>query len=792
MEKNLFISKKVLAALTLGSIVYAPQVFADSTFTVNGQSFAYRTGDTDAQKAEQLYNGYLARMNHSGNGSTTAVINDDLSDLHLEYIDFPYTYNWDGPLSLYAAHYSSEGYEGQDWDEHNNSTSGNVLNVTVNSGGKIGQLVGAFNSEDGAVNNNQVTISGNGEVIHSNNNDFGYSAAAGHSENGVANNNTLTINGCSFHSDVFAGAGRNVEGNKVIINAGNFEDRIVGAYTDGNATNNMVKIIGGVFKITENGETPEGLNDIIGADEAEGTSATSTFTQNGVEINGGTFTVTPSVDHDGRLTNMRIMGAYANKGTLSGNYVKITGGEFTTDGDNTLAIYGAKSETGNVTNNRVEIGITENFNIKGAVIGGFSMGGSNVSNNSVTIESAGTIVEKIYDDFDWAVAGGLSLSDFAATVSNNSVTVNNMTIEHGKINAAIAMTKRDFDDVLTADDIAFLNNYPGIIAENNTVIIKGVNGSKVYGVEFDKGTARNNKILIETGNFSEARIRGVDGAELGGTVENNIVEIQNGTFNRPRIQGVNAGLESIGNPDMTVNASMNNNKVIVKGGIFDINNPHTHHDDFDNETIEYSRIVGVEYTSGKIYNGTVPTDENMVYKGTVTISKNSVDITGGTFKFGNPTGYGYQDTDQSVVEIAGAIGTYGKISENSVSITGATFIPDDGAELKHCAVNIYGAKSEEGTVTGNKVEIKNVTIPASIYGGYSDGTVNVNDNLVTLNNVTINGTKHGELFGGRGYGTVSHNKVNLVNVTIERGDICGGYSGDDIIDNNLNNLEVLN
>ncbi len=278
----------------------------------------------------------------------------------------------------------------------------------------------------------------------------------------------------------------------------------------------------------------------------------------------------------------------------------------------------------------------------------------------------------------------------------------------------------------------------GANASNNNVTISGSGkvdshftlgdgGGCVNGGLAQTGDANYNTVTFNgTVTYSSDILGGASGS--GGKANENVVTINGGSF-KDRIVAGSSEIQA------------NKNRINITGGVFDI------------------------CSNGEELNDIIAADEQVGSSNTASFTENSVVISGGSFS----------NTGAKEQRIIGAFATNGTLSKNSVNITGGTFnAPATGGMLE-----IYGAYSINGVVTENKVDIRNADIKYgmiagafSLKGEVCNNIVDiVTDHTVTLEQLTDGGIAGGVSSGGY----VHHNVVNIngANITID-GAIVGG------------------
>ena len=281
-------------------------------------------------------------------------------------------------------------------------------NTVILSGGSVGgDILGGANN--GAVTDNNVSISGFGSVLGSVYG--GYGAAEG-----TVNGNDVSIfDSGSVTGNVLGGYSRSVNshviGNTVTISGGTVRDIYGGQSGKGNALNNSVTLDGAASQ----------ANVIYGGRGEQGTARENAVVmKNGsvaLGIFGGIATVDGGQAQDNHVTmsggsvGQHLIGGYVQSGSgeASGNSVIFNGGSVTGN------VYGGQSAAGLAQNNSV----TMTNGSANWLLGGYSNSGD-VSGNSVNV-SGGTLT---------GVSGGESNSGSA---TGNIVSISGGTV-HGNVN----------------------------------------------------------------------------------------------------------------------------------------------------------------------------------------------------------------------------------------------------------------------------------------------------------------------------------------------------------------------
>ena len=444
-------------------------------------------------------------------------------------------------------------------------------NTVILSGGSVGgDILGGANN--GAVTDNNVSISGFGSVLGSVYG--GYGAAEG-----TVNGNDVSIfDSGSVTGNVLGGYSRSVNShvieNTVTISGGTVRDIYGGQSGKGNALNNSVTLDGAVSQanviyggrveqgtarenavVMKNGSVTLGIfggiatadggqaqdNHVTMSGGSVGEHLIGGYVQNGsgaatgnsVIFNGGSVTENvyggrsvngPAQNNSVTMTNGSanwLLGGYSDSGDASGNRVEVSGG--TLSG----GVNGGETTSGNATGNSVDFSnVTATY-----VQGGYSGSGS-ATGNSLAIRS-GTVQNNAFGGY--VDSGSGEASDNSVTFNGGSVT-NNI---YGGMSAAG-------------------------LAQSNSVIMTNGSANWLLGGYSDSGDVSGNSV-----NVSGGTLTGVSGGESNsGSATGNIVSISGGTVQ----SNVNGGFVASGSGKATgniVNISGNTDlsTATVAGGI---------------------------------------------------------------------------------------------------------------------------------------------------------------------------------------------------------------------------------
>lgn len=318
-------------------------------------------------------------------------------------------------------------------------------NTVILSGGSVGgDILGGANN--GAVTDNNVSISGFGSVLGSVYG--GYGAAEG-----TVNGNDVSIfDSGSVTGNVLGGYSRSVNshviGNTVTISGGTVRDIYGGQSGKGNALNNSVTLDGAASQanviyggrveqgtarenavVMKNGSVTLGIfggiatadggqaqdNHVTMSGGAVGEHLIGGYVQNGngaatgnsVIFNGGSVTENvyggrsvngPAQNNSVTMTNGSanwLLGGYSDSGDVSGNSVNVSGGTLT-------GVSGGESNSGSATGNIVSI---SGGTVQSNVNGGFVASGSGKATGNIVNISGNADLSTA------TVAGGISSSD---------------------------------------------------------------------------------------------------------------------------------------------------------------------------------------------------------------------------------------------------------------------------------------------------------------------------------------------------------------------------------------------
>ena len=425
-------------------------------------------------------------------------------------------------------------------------------NTVILSGGSVGgDILGGANN--GAVTDNNVSISGFGSVLGSVYG--GYGAAEG-----TVNGNDVSISDSgSVTGNVLGGYSRSVNshviGNTVTISGGTVRDIYGGQSGKGNALNNRVTLDGAASQ----------TNVIYGGRVEQGTARENAVVmKNGrvtLGIFGGIATADGGQAQDNHVTmsggsvGEHLIGGYVQNGSgaATGNSVIFNGGSVTEN------VYGGRSVNGPAQNNSV----TMTNGSANWLLGGYSDSGD-VSGNSVNV-SGGTLSGGVNGgettsgnatgnsvDFSNVTAtyvqGGYSGSGSA---TGNSLALHSGTVQNNAFGGYVDSGSGEAsDNSVTFNGGSVTNNiYGGMsaagLAQNNSVTMTNGSAKWLLG-----GYSANGNVIGNSVNVSGGTLTGVSGGESNsGSATGNIVSISGGTVQ----SNVNGGFVASGSGKATGN-----------------------------------------------------------------------------------------------------------------------------------------------------------------------------------------------------------------------------------------------
>ena len=425
-------------------------------------------------------------------------------------------------------------------------------NTVILSGGSVGgDILGGANN--GAVTDNNVSISGFGSVLGSVYG--GYGAAEGT----VSGNNVSIFDSGSVNRNVLGGYSRSVNshviGNTVTISGGTVRDIYGGQSGKGNALNNSVTLDGAASQ----------ANVIYGGRVEQGTARENAVVmKNGsvtLGIFGGIATADGGQAQDNHVTmsggsvGEHLIGGYVQNGSgaATGNSVIFNGGSVTEN------VYGGRSVNGPAQNNSV----TMTNGSANWLLGGYSDSGD-VSGNSVNV-SGGTLSGGVNGGETTsgnATGNSVDFSNVTATYvqggysGSGSATGNSLAIRSGTVqNNAFGGYVDSGSGEASGNSVTFnggsvTNNiYGGMsaagLAQNNSVTMTNGSAKWLLG-----GYSANGNVIGNSVNVSGGTLTGVSGGESNsGSATGNIVSISGGTVQ----SNVNGGFVASGSGKATGN-----------------------------------------------------------------------------------------------------------------------------------------------------------------------------------------------------------------------------------------------
>ena len=429
-------------------------------------------------------------------------------------------------------------------------------NTVILSGGSVGgDILGGANN--GAVTDNNVSISGFGSVLGSVYG--GYGAAEG-----TVNGNDVSISDSgSVTGNVLGGYSRSVNshviGNTVTISGGTVRDIYGGQSGKGNALNNRVTLDGAASQtnviyggrveqgtarenavVMKNGSVTLGIfggiatadggqaqdNHVTMSGGSVGEHLIGGYVQNGsgaatgnsVIFNGGSVTENvyggrsvngPAQNNSVTMTNGSanwLLGGYSNSGDVSGNSVNVSGG--TLSG----GVNGGETTSGNATGNSVDFSnVTATY-----VQGGYSGSGS-ATGNSLAIRS-GTVQNNAFGGY---------VDSGSGEASGNSVTFNGGSVANNIYGGMSAAGLVQSNSVIMTNGSAkwLLGGYSNSgDVSGNSVNVSGGTLTGVSGGESNSGSATGNIVSISGGTV-QSNVNGGFVASGSGKATGNIVNI---------------------------------------------------------------------------------------------------------------------------------------------------------------------------------------------------------------------------------------------------------------------------
>ena len=636
----------------------ANTVYGGSTSTGNANENTVTIG-SGSSKAGDVYGGYASGYPTSGNANSNHVnVNGGTVEQTL-WGGYSVMGNANGnevTVSSGTVAYSLYG----GWSDNKNANK-NIVSIT---GGTVATaaynaVYGGHAYNDGAANENEVTVSGNANIENQ---------VVGGSGVTQANNNTVTISGGTVNSTGWAGAvvggmssgggaDKTENGNKVFING------------TANVTGDVTGGMDGYYTATasENTVTIDGSAVITG--NVMGASGESRDkTENKVYITKDyTGTVTGDV-YGGRLDDS---GNYFNsddpndvwydKGNANRNEVHISGGTVTGN------VYGGAVEnnvTGNADGNIVEI---TGGTVKGRVEGGQSDSGS-AEGNVVTV-SGGTV--------NYVVLGAFVGTGSTGNVENNEVTV-----------SGTAYLERDVQGGQVFGSGKAIGNS---VTLTGGTASKGVLGGATFGEVGNAGNVEDNDVIMEGGNAGWVYGGYSDGYSYnGGAATGNTTDISGGT-----VDGYVFGGASYSDSAATGDTNENQVTISAEKGDTTIGGRVFGGESFSGTGTSGNANSNVVTISGGTLSGNVGGGASVTISGTAgNANSNAVTVSGGTINGDVYGGYGYSAATGNTVTLGG------------------------GTEAATIASDVYGGFATNGTANDNTVNLKGNTnlAGASLYG----------------------------------------------------------------------------
>ena len=675
----------------------ANTVYGGSTSTGNANENTVTIG-SGSSKAGDVYGGYASGYPTSGNANSNHVnVNGGTVEQTL-WGGYSVMGNANGnevTVSSGTVAYSLYG----GWSDNKNANK-NIVSIT---GGTVATaaynaVYGGHAYNDGAANENEVTVSGTANIVNR--------VIGGYSDT-QAYKNTVNVSGNAKIGNLVYGGLSDVQANNNTVTVSgnaNIENQVVGGSGVTQANNNTVTISGGTVNSTGwAGAVVGGMSSGGGADKTE--NGNKVFINGTANVTGdvtggmdGYYTATASentvtIDGSAVITG-NVMGASGESRDKTENKVYITK-DYT--GTVTGDVYGGRlDDSGNYFNsddpndvwydkgnaNRNEV------HISGGTVTGNVYGGA-VENN-VTGNADGNIVEITGGTVKGRVEGGQSDSGSA---EGNVVTVSGGTVNYVVLGAFVGTgsTGNVENNEVTVSGTAYLE--------------RDVQGGQVFG----SGKAIGNSVTLTGGTASKGVLGGATFGEVGnaGNVEDNDVIMEGG----------NAGWVYGGYSD-----GYSYNGGAATGNTTDISGG----------TVDGYVFGGASYSDSA---ATGDTNENQV-----TISAEKGDTTIGGRVFGG--------------ESFSGTGTSGNANSNVVTISGGTLSGNVGGGA---SVTISGTA---GNANSNAVTVSGGTINGDVYGGY--GYSAATGNTVTLGGGTEAATIASDVYGGFATnGTANDNTVNL-------------------------------
>ena len=633
--------------------------------------------------------------------------------------DFEYTLSTDGTFSGGAAQVSYI-----DANVNRNRNANTSYDGTTGAAG--GEVYAGISELGNMAYNNRMTVTG---VPNRGSSIAGLDAAYGGKVTGASGNayaNALTITGTNEPNAPYAPQTITNAYGGAIINAAN-----AGAVGDQTGNANRISVQGGVVTNAYGGYSA-------------GTGAVS---GNTARISGGQVTNAYGGAGTGNVQgNVAVLdggsvgdifGGNSTGGDAASNHVIVRGG---TAGN----IYGAQTTSGNVSGNDVTI-------TGGTVTGNVYAGGSgsgNVTGNTISLG------DETVHNLSTATLGGADLygANTTGTASGNTLEVNAVAAAVSSVNAFNGYNFNIGDYVRAGDTMLSVAN-------------AGAFGTAASGVDWNTINVNNVQKLD--------RLSDVQGVErvtlLQGNTASGTPQLQLNNYASREVVFPSVNMIPWGDPKLTHEATLRT----------------------DNDTAAANAVVldYNRYRDGRVVH-------NLATPSTVvTLSDGSTELYGGVSHYANhPTLDNYLEIQSLAASITAAYGgknesTSGDVQKNYLTITGTK----DNSAVTHTIDKVYGGAITDATnagvvggtrtVDGKAVEAGNsVAITGGavheVYGGYTAGTGDVQNNNVTIAGGTVGrpaGTPTPTMIAGKVYGGYSASTGDLRNnkVVITGGTIVG-------------------
>lgn len=680
-------------------------------------------GDTTNTNNTTTHNGKVGTVrllkSRDGNQNFTIFSSSPLARNGLSG-DFEYALSTDGTLSGGAAQVSYIDANVSRISNANTSYDG----TTAAAGGEVYAGISELGN---TAYNNRMTVTGVPSGAPS---AVGLNAAYGGKVTGASGNayaNALTITGTNEPTASHAETTITNAYGGAITNVAN-----IGAVGDQTGNANRITVTGGVVTNAYGGYSA-GTGTVSGntARIASGQVTNAYGGQGTGNVQGNVAVL------DGGSTG-NVFGAASTGGDAASNHVIVRGG---TAG----SIYGAQTTSGNVSGNDVTI-------TGGTVTGNVYAGGStsgNVTNNTISLGDASV------RNLSTAVLGSANLygaSATAGTASGNTLEVNAVAAAVSSVNAFNGYNFNIGDYVRAGDTMLSVAN-------------AGAFGTAASGVDWNTINVNNVQKLD--------RLSDVQGVErvtlLQGNTASGTPQLQLNNYASREVVFPSVNMIPWGDPKLTHEATLRT----------------------DNDTAAANAVVldYNRYRDGRVVH-TLATPSTVV-----TLSDGSTELYGGVSHYANhPTVDNYLEIQSLAASITAAYGgknesTSGDVQKNYLTITGTK----ENSAVTHTIERVYGGAITNATnagvvggtrtVDGKAVEAGNsVTITGGavheVYGGYTAGTGDVQNNNVTIAGGTVGrpaGTPTPTMIAGKVYGGYSASTGDLRNnkVVITGGTIVG-------------------